>query len=491
MASKLVKSSALLVVMRFFQRTLGLISTLILARILLPADFGIIAIAALVIHFADIFSNTGIQQYVVQKTALDDEDVNSAWTLDILLKGGMTLLLLTSAPLLAHWYDNPSIGQAVAVLSSAILLRAFMNPGLHILRRNLEYRAIFYLQLGQKALSFMAVIMVALLYQSFWAIVVGDLVSALVGVVMSYAVSRYRPRFSRQRMATQWQFSKWMLSRGFIGYARAQVDVFIVSRLFPLALLGQYNLSRELTVMPANDVIVPAVEPLIAAFAQVKNDTVALLYQLQVALLAIVLFIAPVCVFMFLYADAIVALLLGPQWAAAAEIMRWLTILLFGFSLGGVLNNFCFALGRVKTVFYYDVASLLVIAATLLLMPIGSIEDFALLRGVLAVLTTGAFLGWLLHVFQAPVWPVLGGIFTPLSAAVLSGFVAQQLYQGTHWLGAGIAGVAFVLVYMALILGCARLLRGRIPAFAWLNTALAQQVNQRFRRVKKQAEVSG
>lgn len=491
MASKLVKSSALLVVMRFFQRTLGLISTLILARILLPADFGIIAIAALVIHFADIFSNTGIQQYVVQKTALDDEDVNSAWTLDILLKGAMTLLLLASAPLLAHWYNNPGIGQAVAVLSSAILLRAFMNPGLHILRRNLEYRAIFYLQLSQKALSFIAVVAVALLYQSFWAIVVGDLVAAVVGVLLSYRFSTYRPKLSRQRIAMQWQFSKWMLSRGFIGYARAQVDVFLVSRLFPLAVLGQYNLSRELTVMPANDVIVPAVEPLIAAFAQVKNDTVALLHQLQVALLAIVLFIAPVCVFMFLYADAIVAILLGPQWVEAAGIMRWLTILLFGFSLGGVLNNFCFALGRVKTVFYYDVASLFFIAATLLLIPIASIEDFALLRGVLAVLTTGAFLGWLIYQYRAPVSTLLITILMPLLVATVSGAIAQALYQGSFWLSVGAVGVVFLLVYVGLMVTVSRIWGSKVPAFAWFNSVMEHALVRIRQRMVKQMGVSG
>lgn len=82
---KLLQSSGLLVGIRLFQRSLGLISTLILARLLTPEDFGVVAVAALIIHFSEVLSNTGIQQYIVQVEEANVETVNTAWTLDLMV----------------------------------------------------------------------------------------------------------------------------------------------------------------------------------------------------------------------------------------------------------------------------------------------------------------------------------------------------------------------------------------------------------------------
>ena len=91
---------------KFISRIIGLFSTLILARILTPSDFAMIAIIAIVLHLFDVLSHTGSEQYIVQKSVVIDADLNTAWTLDILLKTSMFFVLLLMAPFVANFFNG-------------------------------------------------------------------------------------------------------------------------------------------------------------------------------------------------------------------------------------------------------------------------------------------------------------------------------------------------------------------------------------------------
>ncbi|MGI9285761.1 MAG: oligosaccharide flippase family protein, partial [Pseudomonadales bacterium] len=292
---KVISSSLLLVAVRFLQRTLGLISTLILARILIPEDFGIVAITAICVQFSEVLSNSGIKQYIPQKDEVDHDDLNTAWSIDLSLKFVMWIIVLFGAPLLADFYDNEKITSALQVVSIVILLRALQNPGLHLLRRNLSYSKIFWLNLWQKVASFIVVVVLALTLKSYWAMIIGDIVYAIVGIVGSYHLHSFRPKLSLTRYKEQLGFSKWMLGRGIVGFFRAQADQLMVSKIFGIGDLGVYNVVRGISVLPATDIIVPSVEPLLASFARVKKDIQQLGHQLRASLLMVFLLIMPIC----------------------------------------------------------------------------------------------------------------------------------------------------------------------------------------------------
>ncbi|MCL1479003.1 MAG: oligosaccharide flippase family protein [Marinobacter sp.] len=142
-----------------------------------------------------------------------------------------------------------------------------------------------------------------------------------------------------------------MLARGSIGYLRAQVDTLLISQFYSLSQLGKFNIAREFTIMPANEVIQPAVEPLLATFASVRTDSKKLAQQVSLALLVISIFTAPFVAFIYQFYEPIVFYLLGKNWLEAAPLMQAMTPLLFAFAMGGILNNVCFALAKVKIVF--------------------------------------------------------------------------------------------------------------------------------------------
>ena len=373
------------------QRGLGLISTLVLARLLTPNDFGIVAIVALTIALFEILSNTGSILYLTQKQDVSDLDLNTAWTIDLLLKSALWLFLIVATPFIADFYDNPTLIDAFFVVSFVLILKAGANPGIILYRRALEYKKLFFLTLIEKVLSFSVVMIIVLVTPSFWAIIWGDLAAALSMLAGSYLLHPFRPRLSLSKLREQWSFSQWILFKGLLGFFRSQIDTILVSKFFNAADLGRYHLVRGVAVLPSTDIILPAVQPLLAAFSQSKNNLAALAYKVRLTLLMIVVTISPICFFMWNHPGPVVDVLLGSQWQNTYTLMMYFSILLFAFVFEQPLSDSFIALGKVKPLFYYDLISVVGITGLLVIFPGDSLEDFALRRGLLGLGFTSLF----------------------------------------------------------------------------------------------------
>lgn len=383
-SAKVLKGSFLSLLIKFIQKSLGLISTLILARILTPDDFSVVAISALILHFCEVLSTAGSESYLIQKPELSKDDINSSWTLELILKLLLWVILISCIPFISGFYEQEKLRNALLLSSCVLLLNAFKSPGIALLKKNLEYRKIFTLGIIQKITSFSVVIGFVLYSPSYWAIIVGDVISALVFVIGSYLIHSYRPKLCKLKIKEQLSFSKWILLKSGVGYARAQMDVFFVGKLFTASELGSYHLARHLSVMPSTDIIGPAIEPLLASFSKVKHDLNALNRQFYISFVVIVAIITPIAFYMWYYPETIIDLLLGKQWESAYSILSALSLLLFTFSVGQLLNPFCVAAGQVKAIFIYDLLSFIFIFICLLFFLDVTLYQFALLRGGLA-----------------------------------------------------------------------------------------------------------
>lgn len=389
---QVIKSSGLLLGLQLIHRGLGIVSTLILARLLTPDHFGIVALVTIALQFFELLVETGNQQYIVQKSVLEDEDLNTAWTLDILSKTTIALIVIVVSPLVAKWFQEPDLTIALAVASLALPIRALKTPGMFRLARQINYKPLFQLSLWQKGVSFVTVVTIAVIEPSYWAIIIGNLVAAVVFTVGSYRVESYRPRWSLLRLREQWQFSQWLLLRGIVGFTRSQVDNLLVSKAFGTSQLGGYNLVREISLLPALSAIIPMSEPLLAAIANAKNEPMQLAFRVRLSLTLMISALAPLTVFIMSYPDLIVRVLLGPDWSRFAPLLEPFGLFFFTFCLFALISDAIIAQGRVKLLFWFDVVSTLAIVAILWRWATHSLDAMAWWRGWLAVATTTALL---------------------------------------------------------------------------------------------------
>jgi O-antigen/teichoic acid export membrane protein len=351
---------------KFISRLIGLVSTLILARILTPTDFAMIAIIAIVLHLFDILSHTGSEQYIVQKSEVFDGDLNTAWTLDIVLKSLMCVLLMAIAPLISSFFEQAHLSFAIQVASITLIINALKNPGLLLLKRNLDYKKVFYLSLVQRIASFVTVIFVALNWQSYWAFVIADIVGAVVFTLGAYKIQPFRPAFSLLKVSEQWLFSKWLLGKSIVGYLRSQIDTVLVAKFFSTAQLGNYHMARDVAMLPGYNILGPAIEPLLADFKDHKHNPIKLGQRVSKVLCIISFIVVPITTFIAFYPALIIDVLLGAQWVIAGEILGVMSLLFFYYCFLLVIESALTAVGKVKAIFMFDIVSLLVIVGTLL-----------------------------------------------------------------------------------------------------------------------------
>jgi O-antigen/teichoic acid export membrane protein len=379
-ANLALKGALILTITKLSERLLGLVSTLILARLLLPEDFGIIAVTLLVINFIQVITDTGGGLYIISKDEVDHQDINTFWTIDIILKLLVFFILLAITPIISGYYDDVRLLTLLPALALMIPIGAFTNPYLVILRRTQNYKPILKMDIIKKVLSISVTITVALIYQNYWALIAGHLTSNIVKLIYSFMIFDYRPKFTLVKFTEQWSFSKWMLAKGVLGYSRSQLDTFLVSSFYSPANLGGYHVSKYISNMPGTDAISPALEPLLASYSRNKRKPENFKHQVMLTLLVIMATAPPLATFMYFNSTAIVSLILGDKWLTFSKVFGILSLLVIPLAIGRVAGQVLTSQGKVKILFYYDLLSLTVMAGVLLSLTNTTLEAFSIAR---------------------------------------------------------------------------------------------------------------
>jgi len=425
-SSQLISSSAILLLTKIIHRGLGLISTLILARILVPEDFGLIAILMLTIQLFEIIGETGSEKYILQKDGVDETVLNSAWTLNIILKLIIWIVFIALVPMIVKFYDTSLLELPLYVISSILIIRPLANPGVILLKKELKYKPIFHLSVVQKVISFTAVMTIIFFYPTFWALIVGDIVAEVIYVLGSYFIHKFRPKLTKKAIKEQWQFSQWILFKSILGFTRSRIDLIMITKLFDAATIGQFHVIKNITVTLGLDILTPMLEPLITTFSKVKNDVKRLSYQVQIVFLVLMSVVIPITVFLYFFPFAVIDFLLGDKWKNTYELMSALSILFFTLAIGWFLNNCFVAIGKVKTLFIFDLISLSFIFAILYSLGQNDVIEFTLLRGTLGIIVTLSFFYYLSRFIELSFIRLTGMLLPIVFSSLVAAYITNE-----------------------------------------------------------------
>ncbi len=379
-AKKSLFSGVLLVLDALMKKLIGLISTLILVRLLAPSDFGLIAIVMLVLGFVNIFSVTGSEAYIIQKKDVSNDTVNTAWSIDLVLKITVASFIFFSAPWVADYYEKPQLIDALQVISLMPIIGVISNPGLWLLKKEQKYTLIVKISVISKVVSVLVTISIALIYKNYWALIIGHLSSVFLRTIGSYLIHPYRPCISFKYAKEQWQFSGWMTPQAILGYIRTQLDTFLVSHFYGTQQLGSYHVMKYLSFMPSSEILGPATNPLLVELANVRDDKVRFNYQFRLSFLVTILLAFPMVGFLVVYSKQIVELLLGHQWLAFSDIFGALSLLVLSFVFFSQASRVLLVFEKTKYLFYYELGAITILYGYLLFIGLGDLLSFTLNR---------------------------------------------------------------------------------------------------------------
>ena len=306
------------------RRLIGPVSSMVLARLLTPEAFGVVTTMALVISFADLFTDAGFQKYLIQHEFKDETDLVQStnvafWSNFIMSMVFWGVIAIFSEPL-ATLVGSPGLGHVMIVASVAIPITAFSSIQMALYKRNLDFKTLFKVRIVGIVIPFIVTIPLAFLLRSYWALILGSITQKVINAILLTYYSKWKPSFfySFEKLREMLSFTIWTLIESISIWLTNYVDVFIVGSMLSQYYLGLYKTSI-VTVGHIIGIITATTTPILfSSLSRLQNDDdnfcrFFLKFQKNVGL-----FVIPLSIGIFLFSDLVTIVLLGDQWMEAS-----------------------------------------------------------------------------------------------------------------------------------------------------------------------------
>ena len=243
LSHKVSKGAIWVIVAKICGRGLSLITAIILARLLMPSDFGLMAIAMAIISLSQGTTQTGFNSALIQKQDKTEDFLNTAWTFELTRYLVLFLIIFLAAPLLASFFKVPRATTILRVISLSLVFQGLRNIGVIYFRKNLDFHKQFILKIVPLMVNILVVIPLVFLLRNVWALVAASLATNITTCFISYVMHPYRPHleFEIKKAKELFNFGKWILGSGIIVMMREQGITMFVGKFLGVSILGFYN----------------------------------------------------------------------------------------------------------------------------------------------------------------------------------------------------------------------------------------------------------
>jgi len=322
--NKIVKASKWAAITEVIAKLISPISSMVLARILTPEAFGVVATLTMIITFAEIFTDAGFQKYLIQHEFKDDTDriqsTNVAFWSNFIMSLLIWGLIVLFCEPLATMVGNPGLGYVLSIACVSIPLAAFSSIQMALYKRDLDFKTLFKVRIVGICFPLIVTIPLAIWLKNFWALVIGTIASNAVNAILLTYYSKWKPSlyYSFTKLKEMFSFTMWSMIEAVSIWLTSYVDVFIIGVYLNGHYLGLYKTSITVVGQIMGLVIAATTPILFSSLSRLQSDeeefkNLFFKFQKLVGLLVI-----PMGVGMFCFSDLITELLLGNQWMEAS-----------------------------------------------------------------------------------------------------------------------------------------------------------------------------
>jgi PST family polysaccharide transporter len=329
LAKKAAHGLAWVALSNFITRILDFITKLILARLLLPSDFGLVAIGLLVVNTLRLFQNLGFEAALIYRK--DDKEYKAANTAFILILITGTILFVLayfSSPIVAMIFNNATVEPVVKVLAFTFIIFSFGAVPSTLLEKELEFKKKVLPEtlavLGHAAVA----ITLAILGYGVWSLVFGQVASSIISVVLIWIVSDWRPTFTfDMRVARElFDYGKYIVGASVVIFLVTNIDDAFVGRMLGMSALGFYTVAYMIANLPATQVTHLVGRVMFPTYSKLQTMEYVL-KETYIRTFQLVTFISiPISGFIFILAPEIVIVLLGDKWMPMVPALRVLCV---------------------------------------------------------------------------------------------------------------------------------------------------------------------
>ncbi|APW45076.1 lipopolysaccharide biosynthesis protein [Rhodoferax antarcticus] len=306
---------------RWMIKGMGFVSTVIVARLLLPADYGIVAMSMLVVGLIQAMLDFGASTALLRKGAVTEAEVDSAWTLRLLEGCVVSLLLLGAAHPSALYFQEPRVEAVMWVLAACIAISSASNIGFTLAQKEFNFSLEFRHNLICKSMGLGATIAAAYLLRDYRALVIGVATGYTSGCIMSYVMHPYRPSWNTTKIAEIWAVTKWLMLAGVGGFFLRKSDELIAARIGTTGEYGLYNMGADLGQLPTGELGPAMLRAFLPVLSTIQDDVVRTNQAVLKTLSAVNAITLPVGLGFAAVAVPATTLILGTRWQEAAPLV--------------------------------------------------------------------------------------------------------------------------------------------------------------------------
>jgi O-antigen/teichoic acid export membrane protein len=301
-----------------------LVTLLVLARLLAPADFGVVAMVAAVIGVADLFRDLGLTAATIRLPKITSTQVNTLFWINVSFGAVLTAIGWAASPLLPHLLADPRVAVIGAALSCNFVVNGLAAQHLALLRRNLRFADVARINLTTALTGNAVALTLALFGAAYWALVAAALTANLLTMLNAWRLSGWRP--SRPAwdptVRPMLAFGGWLVGFGLLGYLAQNLQSVLLGRTRGAATAGLYTRASALLNLPLGYLLEPLRTIAPSTLSRIGEEAPGYREYYLSTLRLLCLAVAPLSAFVVVCAPDIVALLLGARWSESGEILR-------------------------------------------------------------------------------------------------------------------------------------------------------------------------
>ncbi len=430
----------------------------VLARLLDPSDFGLVAMVTVITGVFEIFMTGGLSAATVQRVEISDRQISTLFWVNMAIGVLLALLCLAAAPLLNVFYEQPKTAYVLAALAPSFIFNAAGVQHIALLQRRLRYATLSSIEVGSELVAGALSIGLALAGWSYWALVIGVVAAPLVITVGAWIATGWIPSGPRRDndVSSMLRFGGTVTLNNLIVYIAYNLEKVLLGRYFGADALGLYGRAYELINLPTRILNGAVGSVAFSALSRLQTDPARFRTYFLKGYSLVVSLTLPTTILCAVLADDIILVVLGPKWKDAAEIFRLLapTILVFGMinPLGWLLWSVGLQDRSLKVAF---VLCPIVICSYLIGIPYGP-TGVAFAYSVAMTLWLVPHVMWCVHgtpvgfgdLMSAVARPLLSGVAAAAAALLVQHLAAPIPYPLVRL---ALAGAAMGLVYIATL----------------------------------------
>ncbi len=418
----------------FFSKLVTPITNMILARLLAPEDFGVLATVNMIITFVDLFTDSGFAKYIIQCDFENKEEteqyVNVAFWTNLFLSVGLWGLISIFRNPISRIVGNEGHEIVIVVASTQLMITSFSSIQTALYRRHFEFKELFVARIIMALIPIIVTVPLSYLMRNYWALIIGSIMQQLVMAIYLSAKSRWKPRFyyDVQKLYKMLSYSIWSLCEALAYWLSTWFDVFVIGASFSIYYLGIYKNSLNMVNSVMQLIKASIIPVLFSSLSRLKDNSSKFthIYDLLQETAAIVLI--PLGVGIFMFKETATLILFGEKWLESSMIIG---VWALSASLGAVFTNFygeAFkAKGIPKVLFFYEVLCLLIMIPICLIFKQSGFWPFVYSRAAVVFVQIALGFYFMKKHIDYPVMHMLKNIFPAVCCTLVMIIIGEAL----------------------------------------------------------------